>query len=189
MEKGKDAIDLDLCDDERLAKLCAEGDQEARTELVRRYRPKVVSTAGRELARHGMAASMQNHIDDMEQHVFHELFRALPRYSSDNFGAWFHRVMVNDMRDWIRKAKSVSTKELDGIEIESRTEPTQEASTLWSELMELVADLPEKHRLALILHDVEGLTFREIAAMMDVHLITVIRWRNRALKALLKALR
>jgi len=189
MEKGRDAIDLDSCDDERLVKLCAKGDQEARAELVSRYGPKVFRTAGRELARHGMTTSTQNHIEDMAQHVFHELFRALPRYNSDNFGAWFHRVMVNDMRDWIRKAKSVSTTELDGIEIESRVEPTQEASTLWSELMELVAGLPEKHRLALILHDVEGLTFREIAVMMDVHLITVSRWRNRALKARLKALR
>lgn len=188
MEKDEATAGLDSCDDERLAELSIAGDEEARAELVRRYRPKVLRAAARELSRSGMASSMGNHIDDMAQHVFHELFRALPRYNADNFGGWFHRVMTNDLRDWIRKTRSVSSRELDGIEIESRTDPTQEGNTLWSELMALVDDLPEKFRIALILHDVEGLTFREIAAMMDVHLITVIRWRNRALKDLLKAL-
>jgi RNA polymerase sigma-70 factor (ECF subfamily) len=139
--------------------------------------------------------------EDASQDTFVRLFRSAVRYEpSAKFSTYFYTVLGNLCRDRIRSARRRSghgeTFEdvfvLDdlaegpaALQPEPRVE-TEEARML---VRGAVTELPEKLREALSLREFEGLTYQEIAEVMDANLGEVKTWIHRGRKRLAQRLR
>jgi RNA polymerase sigma-70 factor, ECF subfamily len=135
-------------------------------------------------------------IDDLAQEVFIKAYQALPRFRFEaSFYTWLYRIAVNKSRDELRKKKirrffSFQTLD-DGVEKELNVRlsvPPENRDT-----QELVAmglqTLPEKFRTAVVLKDIDGLSYEEIAEVMQCELGTVKSRISRARAMLRKALK
>jgi len=119
-------------------------------------------------------------VDDIAQEVFIKAYEALPHFRfQSSFYTWLYRIAVNKSRDELRKRKvrrlfslqtllESSDKDLSSkIVVEPRDD----------ELQELVAaglqSLPDKYRIAITLKDIDGLSYEEIAEIMECEIGTV----------------
>ena len=135
-------------------------------------------------------------IDDLAQEVFIKAYQALPHFRFEaSFYTWLYRIAVNKGRDELRKKKArrfFSFQTLDeGIEkeLDARLSVSPENR----DAQELVAmglqTLPDKFRIAVVLKDIEGLSYEEIADVMQCELGTVKSRISRARAMLRKALK
>jgi RNA polymerase sigma-70 factor, ECF subfamily len=135
-------------------------------------------------------------IDDLAQEVFIKAYQALPNFRFEaSFYTWLYRIAVNKSRDELRKKKLrrfFSFQTLDeGIEKELNVHlsvPPEDRDT--QELIALgLQSLPEKFRTAVVLKDIDGLSYEEIAEVMQCELGTVKSRISRARSMLRKALK
>jgi len=138
----------------------------------------------------------RNFIDDIAQEVFMKAYQALPHFRFEaSFYTWLYRIAVNRSRDELRKKKLrrfFSFQTLDeGIERELHSRlsvPPENRDT--QELVGLgLQSLPEKFRTAVVLKDIDGLSYEEIAEVMQCELGTVKSRISRARSMLRKALK
>lgn len=150
------------------------GDLEAFEELVRRYQGNV--------ARLATYVVGHDYAEDVAQDVFVRLYRSLPSYRfRANFSTWLYRVALNICYDRLRllkrrRAREVSLDdrlalvEAEGIKAAGGAVFMPDAALQQRELaMALkdgIAKLSDKHRDVLVLHDIEGLTYEETAAVI-----------------------
>jgi RNA polymerase sigma-70 factor (ECF subfamily) len=121
---------------------------------------------------------------DVAQETFLRAFRALGGFKGEaKFSSWLYRIALNLCRDWIRRERrapvSQAPEGVDLIELAAEATPTETIEDLVSrkELGRAVAKamstLPEEQRTAIILKEYHGLTFQEIADLLDCPLSTV----------------
>jgi len=117
--------------------------------------------------------------EDLTQEVFVRVFRSLDTYTPDNFAGWLHRITTNLFLD---KARRKARLRFDHLSDEAAARlvgngaapDRQLADSLFDDDVErALASLPEDFRAAVVLCDVEGLTYDEIAAALDVKSGTV----------------
>ncbi len=176
-------------DDEALITAFQSGDLNVYRYLVERYQERI----------RNLLFSIfrdRDFIDDLAQEVFIKAYQALPHFRFEaSFYTWLYRIAVNKSRDELRKKKTrrfLSFQTLDeGIEKELNVRlsvPPENRDT-----QELVAmglqTLPEKFRTAVVLKDIEGLSYEEIAEVMQCELGTVKSRISRARAMLRKALK
>lgn len=176
-------------DDEVLINAFQSGDIDVYRFLVERYQERI----------RNLLFSIfhdRDFIDDLAQEVFIKAYQALPHFRFEaSFYTWLYRIAVNKSRDELRKKKArrfFSFQTLDeGIEKELNVRlsvPPENRDT-----QELVAmglqTLPEKFRTAVVLKDIEGLSYEEIAEVMQCELGTVKSRISRARAMLRKALK
>jgi len=184
--------------DQELVAQAAAGSREAFDDLVRRHQVSIVSLA-RALT-NGSADA-----EDLAQEVFLRVWRSLRGFRGDStFRTWLHRVAVNvihshhgrvsRLRRLFQPASAESAAERDTDPIESAADPVNVESDLVMRdaIDRALASLPEELRVAVTLRDIQGLDYKEIAAVLDVPIGTVesriFRGRQR-LKPLLEPLR
>jgi RNA polymerase sigma-70 factor, ECF subfamily len=135
-------------------------------------------------------------VNDLAQEVFIKAYQALPKFRFEaSFYTWLYRIAVNKSRDELRKKKLrrfFSFQNLDdGIEKELSVRLSVQPEN--KDMQELVAmglqTIPEKFRTAVVLKDVEGLSYEEIAEVMQCELGTVKSRISRARAMLRKALK
>ena len=158
-------------DDEQLVDRFVEGDSAAFEEIVRRYESRV-----RKLV-FGFVRSPEL-AEDIAQDTFlraHQKLAGLSRRGS--LRSWLFQVAINRARDELRRAKRWDwTSELPeempaGPDASALRGAEQRELGRW--LAALISELPEKSRIPLILKEVEGMTYAEIAAMLEVPMGTV----------------
>jgi RNA polymerase sigma factor (sigma-70 family) len=117
--------------------------------------------------------------EDLTQEVFVRVFRSLPSYTPGTFEGWLHRITTNLFLDITRRKQRIRFEGL-GEETAARlkgTEPTPpqafDERHLDHDVAAALADLPPEYRAAVVLCDIEGLTYEEIADVLDVKLGTV----------------
>jgi RNA polymerase sigma factor (sigma-70 family) len=117
--------------------------------------------------------------EDLTQEVFVRVFRSLGGYTPGTFEGWLHRITTNLFLDMARRRQRIRFEGL-GEETESRlggAEPTPAQAFddrhLDGDIQAALKALAPEYRAAVILCDIEGLTYEEIAAALNVKLGTV----------------
>lgn len=149
-------------DEERpLAEAARAGDQTAFAGLVRLHQRRAYLVARAIVTVHEDA-------EDAVQEGFVRAWLAIERFDpNQGFGAWVNRIVANAALDITRRRKVRSTEELSDALQSPFRDPAQDAE-LKSRLAEALAQLPERARSVIVLHDVEGFTHMEIGEMLGI---------------------
>ena len=140
--------------------------------------------------------------EDLIQETFLRAFRGFHQFQpGTNLKAWLYRILtntfINNYRKRQRQPQTVSDDEIEDWYLysklgEGRAEPSAETSVIEAlpdeDVQEALSSLPEQFRLAVLLADVEGFSYKEIAEIMDVPIGTVMSRLHRGRKALEKRL-
>jgi len=117
--------------------------------------------------------------EDLTQEVFVRVFRSLPSYTPGTFEGWLHRITTNLFLDMTRRRQRIRFEGL-GEETAARlrgAEPTPSQAFddrhLDVDIAAALAGLPPEYRAAVVLCDIEGLSYEEIADVLGVKLGTV----------------
>jgi RNA polymerase sigma-70 factor (ECF subfamily) len=188
----------DPSEDFRWVALAQKGDMNAYNQLVTRHQGKIYAMI-RNMVRNDADAW------DLSQDVFIKAWKALPKFENrSRFSTWLFRISHNVVYDWVRKRKIESAGELndeifdrDRIDLSAKTAPAliespDEAlsnSELRIKISAALEKLSPEHREVVILKDVQGLTYKEIADVMECTLGTVMSrlfYARQKLQTLLK---
>jgi RNA polymerase sigma-70 factor, ECF subfamily len=187
---GPDGSDLEL------VRRVQRGERGAYDLLVLKYQHKVVKLVMRYLRDPADA-------EDVAQEAFIKAYRALPQFRGDSaFYTWLYRIAINTAKNALaaRDRNPVSFEldtqnndESDGLVNRLRDPETPEGLALTEEIRDTVnhaiESLPEDLRTAIVLRELEGLSYEEIAASMDCPVGTVRSRIFRAREAIDKRLR
>ena len=161
--------------DARLVEEVRRGDQDAFGHLVLRYERRVTRVILRFITDQELAR-------DLTQDAFLRAFERLDQFDpSRRFGPWLFRIAVNLTLDYLRKQKRRGWWSLFSEAGEDRSpdpavaDPRKEID-LRQEIQAVLAQIPEKYRMVLVLRDLENFSTSEIAAITDRKEAT-IRWR------------
>lgn len=179
------ASDRDI--DQQLVERVQNGDKQAFGLLVDKYRRKL----GRLLSRF---IRDQAEVEDVVQEAFIKAYRALPNFRGESaFYTWLYRIGINTAKNYLvsmgRRPQTSNEIEVDDAENfedgdELRTLDTPETELMTQQIaqtVQLAIDaLPEDLRTAIVLREIEGLSYDEIATMMNCPIGTV---RSRIFRA------
>lgn len=141
-------------------------------EVADRYGPTIYAFAYRLTGNRDDAA-------DLAQDVFVRVYRNLDRYEPGTFDGWLYRITKNLFLDTLRRRRRFRMEPLPEVEAQEPVthEPgpadVVERRTLESRLERALAKLPDEFRLAVLLCDVEQLTYEEIVKVTGWPLGTV----------------
>ena len=153
------------------------GDVDAFEALVLRYQTRIVNYASTMIRDAGEA-------EDVAQETFVRAYRALGQFRGDSsFKTWLYRIATNTARTHLeRQVRSarVSDYSLDDAaqplgagDVPSGAATAEELLIARDAVDRALAELPEELRLAVILRDIEGLDYKEIAEVTGVPIGTV----------------
>jgi len=117
--------------------------------------------------------------EDLTQEVFVRVFRSLPSYTPGTFEGWLHRITTNLFLDMARRRQRIRFEGLgdDTAGRLSGDEPTPaqafDARHLDGDVQDALAGLAPEYRAAVVLCDIEGLSYEEVAVTLGVKLGTV----------------
>jgi RNA polymerase sigma-70 factor (ECF subfamily) len=117
--------------------------------------------------------------EDLTQDVFVRVFRSLSSYTPGTFEGWLHRITTNLFLDSIRRKQRIRFDALadDAADRLGGREPTPERAVadrmLDADIRVALDALPPDFRAAVVLCDIEGLSYEEIAATLGIKLGTV----------------
>ncbi len=179
--------------DEELVESARQGDRRAFEELVERHKQKAYYIAF-DFTRNREDAK------DLSQDAFLKAFTNLKYFDGrSSFYTWFYRILVNVCLDYKRSKARKATEEFDES-VESRLEPSHSSGQAVSPDQQASAkqmsrrmgialeELPAKQRMAFILKNHQGLSIKEIAAMMETAEGTVKVHLHRAVMSLRQSL-
>lgn len=142
--------------------------------------------------------------EDLVQETMLRAYRAFDRFEAGtNLKAWLFRILtnayINTYRKRQREPQKVSADEVEEFDLyqelkshDTQFEATPESivldSLVDSDIIDAIDDLPEQFRLAVVLSDIEGFSYAEMAEIMDVPMGTVMSRLHRGRKALQKRL-
>jgi RNA polymerase sigma-70 factor (ECF subfamily) len=180
-------------DDREAVRRVQAGDADAFEPLVEKYKRKVFRLAYQVLRD-------QEEALDTAQEAFVKAFRALPAFKGDSaFYTWLFRITMNVALDRRRqraaRAKSLGAEDVPPEEWERTavtTDPDPEDVATSAERRDRIRkgldSLSEHHRAIIILSDIEGLQYREIAEVLGIPMGTVMSRLHHARKRLREAL-
>ncbi len=168
-------------DEKELVRRSQAGDGEAFGVLIERYKGKVFSLAYG-FTRDRAAA------DDLAQEVFIKAYFSLPRFKArSEFGTWLYRIAVNNAKDYLRKNRSrlrdVSIEDVGEQRLasdEKSHEDVRSEEERRALVLAALERLPEKYRVILTLRDIEGMSYEDIARILDLSPGTVDSRLHRA---------
>ncbi|HHW25716.1 MAG TPA: sigma-70 family RNA polymerase sigma factor [Firmicutes bacterium] len=169
-----------LLDEQVLIEKASEGDADAFEILVERYEKGVYNLAYRLIPDRDDAM-------DITQEVFLKAFQALPKFRGDSrFSTWLHRVCVNACLDFLRRKQRTQTYSLDepinlkesSVVREVRddsgsVEDVIETKSLTETVLMALNSVDEAHRTVIVLSDIRGYSYQEIADMLGISIGTV----------------
>lgn len=157
--------------------------------LVTAYEHRVYALALR-------SSGNEHDAHDIAQEVFLRVYRSLGSFRGDSgFSTWIYRITMNICVDFARRsAAAPQLAVLDGEDETARTLPdgnlshqpetAAEAAELRDEIQSALAELSEEHRTIVLLRDISGLTYHEIAHTLQLTEGTVKSRLARARKSL-----
>lgn len=182
--------------DRQLVEKARLGDKRAFELLVEKYHRRLQRLLSR-------MVRDPDEIDDIAQETFIKAYRALPNFRGDSaFYTWLYRIGVNTAKNYLATRKkampTVSDQAMNDEDEPDERLVAQDISTPESELLskqvalavnQVVEALPEELRTAITLREMEGLSYEEIAELMDCPIGTVRSRIFRAREAIAAKLR
>ena len=179
-----------------LVKRVQRGDKSAFDLLVRKYQHKVVKLVLRYVRNPAEA-------EDIAQEAFIKAYRALPQFRGDSaFYTWMYRIAINTAKNSLAsRDRSPIAYDLDltdpeeshSVQTRLQDPDTPEGMALTEEIRGIVNSaiegLPEELKTAIVLRELDGLSYEEIAAAMECPVGTVRSRIFRAREAIDKRLR
>jgi RNA polymerase sigma-70 factor (ECF subfamily) len=179
-----------------LVKRVQRGDKTAFDLLVRKYQHKVVKLVLRYVRNPAEA-------EDIAQEAFIKAYRALPQFRGDSaFYTWMYRIAINTAKNSLAsRDRSPIAYDLDlndpeeshSVQTKLQDPDTPEGMALTEEIRQIVNSaiegLPEELKTAIVLRELDGLSYEEIAAAMECPVGTVRSRIFRAREAIDKRLR
>lgn len=173
--------------DQILVVRAQQGDKKAFGLLVEKYHRKLGRLLGRMIRD-------QAEVEDVVQESFIKAYRALPNFRGDSaFYTWLYRIGINTAKNYLvsmgRRPQVMQEVEIEDVEnfdsgYEMRTTDTPETALMTKQIAQTVndtvANLPEELRTAITLREIEGLSYEEIATLMQCPIGTV---RSRIFRA------
>lgn len=167
-------------DEAELVRKSQRGDLQAYDDLVRRYQERIYATIYHMTSNHEDA-------NDLAQDTFIKAYQAIKSFKGgSSFYTWLYRIAVNKTINFLKQRRNRSHMSLDDLDVNvennpelvslvSDKTPRREAglAELQEKLNEAMQKLSEDHRLAVTLHDVQGVPHEEIAKIMDCNIGTV----------------
>ncbi len=148
--------------DEELVARSIRGDADSFNELILRWERPIYALAYRQIGREEDAR-------DVCQETFLRAYRALSGFRGQaKFSSWLYRIALNLCRDWLRRERRAPT-----VQAPESIEDLVARRDLSRTVEQAMALLPEEQRTAIILKEYHGLTFQEIADLVDCPLSTV----------------
>ena len=141
-------------------------------EVVREHADRVYRLAYR-------LTGNQHDAEDLTQETFVRVFRSLSSYKPGTFEGWLHRITTNLFLDMVRRRAAHPDGGAAGGHRPHRAARAPSPEQVFSdthldpELQEALDELPPEFRAAVVLCDVEGLSYEEIGATLGVKLGTV----------------
>ncbi|GAA4897257.1 RNA polymerase sigma factor RpoE [Ferrimonas pelagia] len=172
--------------DQQLVERVQQGDKQAFNLLVVKYQHKVANLIGRYVKNPGDVA-------DVAQEAFIKAYRSLPNFRGDSaFYTWLYRIAVNTAKNHlVSQGRRPPANDVDAEEAEFydgadalRDVASPERQVLSDEIKQAVfstiESLPEELKVAITLRELEGMSYEEIASVMDCPVGTV---RSRIFRA------
>ena len=162
-------------DEAKLISRCQEGDQEALKQIFDLYHNKVYRVA------YGVLRHREEALD-IVQEVFIKLFRSIRDFKRESrLSTYLYRMTVNTAIDHLRKTGKAHVSSLDEEEaIQPAEEPERRPDRIFlykeleGKVNEALNKLPVDQRTAMVLREVEGLSYQEIAETMKSSIGTVM---------------
>ena len=162
-------------DEAKLISRCQEGDQEALKQIFDLYHDKVYRVA------YGVLRHREEALD-IVQEVFIKLFRSIRDFKRESrLSTYLYRMTVNTAIDHLRKMGKARVSSLDEEEaIQPAEEPERRPDRIFlykeleGKVNEALNKLPVDQRTAMVLREVEGLSYQEIAETMKSSIGTVM---------------
>ena len=183
MRKG---LMADNATDKEIIERVKSGEKEAYDLLVLKYQQRVINLISRFVKNHSDAL-------DVSQETFIKAYRALPNFRGDSaFYTWLYRIAVNTAKNHLTvQSRKITKSDYDVADIEqiegsmSLTEQTTPESLLVKDelqetILKTIENLPEDLKSAIMLREIEGLSYEEIAEVMECPVGTV---RSRIFRA------
>ncbi|GLP97195.1 RNA polymerase sigma factor RpoE [Paraferrimonas sedimenticola] len=172
--------------DQQLVERVQQGDKNAFNLLVQKYQHKVANLISRYVKNQGDVA-------DVSQEAFIKAYRALPNFRGDSaFYTWLYRIAVNTAKNYLVSqgrrppANDVAVEDAEFYEAGDalREVASPERVLLSSEIKQVVFDtieqLPDELKMAITLREIEGMSYEDIANVMECPVGTV---RSRIFRA------
>ncbi len=173
--------------DQQLVERAQRGDKQAFELLVSKYQRKLARLLSRFIRD-------STEVEDVTQEAFIKAYRALPTFRGDSaFYTWLYRIGINTAKNYLvamgRRAPTttdIDSEEAEGFEENDQlrdlnTPESQLASKQVGETVnQTLSELPEELRTAITLREIEGLSYEDIANIMNCPIGTV---RSRIFRA------
>jgi RNA polymerase sigma factor (sigma-70 family) len=167
-------------DEHQLIKQAQRGYLPAYDELVRRHQERIYATVYHMTANHEDA-------NDLAQETFVKAYHSLKSFKGgSSFYTWLYRIAVNKTINFLKQRNRRTHMSLNDLDFNAENDPdlvalvsdkTPRRDAALGELQEklnaAMLKLSEPHRLAVVLHDVQGMSHEEIAEIMDCNIGTV----------------
>ena len=172
--------DHSSADDKSLVQAAQKGDMGAFEELVARHRDKIYARA------YSMMRNEEEAID-LSQEAWVKSWQRLKQFQGESsFGTWMTRIVINLCLDQLRRHKRQRAESIEAMDEESggverhmpvvTVNPTEglERVELRQRIDQALSQLSHAHRTAIVLHEFEGLEYKEIAKAMECSIGTVM---------------
>ena len=171
---------------------CRKGDQDAFEPLVRKYYERMVKTA------YGVIRRREDAVD-VVQNAFLKAYQNIGKFSGkSSFSTWLYRIVLNQAIDWKRREGRREALSLDDNtegsppQVDQRVlpQPVEDpwqatfAGEIEAQLEKCLEALSPEHRQVILLREVQGLSYQEIAEVMECRVGTVMSRLHYAREAL-----
>ncbi len=177
-----------------LVRRAKDGDVEAFEQLISNYQIKVYHIAYHML-------SNEQDAEDAAQDAIIKAYRYLGSFKEESgFYTWIYRITQNICLDMLRRRKRNNThmidlvkKDQDGQEsevqiVDEKPQPEEQLMRrqVQNEMQNAIAELKENYRVVIVMRDIEGMSYDDIAAVLEISTGTVKSRLNRARENLRK---
>ncbi len=172
--------------DQLLVERVQKGESQAFDLLVLKYQNRIINLVSRFVSDHSEA-------QDVAQEAFIKAYRAIERFRGDSaFYTWLYRIAINTAKNYlVSRSRRPPTSDVDAQDAEQysidtrlKDRDTPERELLRAEIAETIstaiADLPEDLRTAIVLREMEAMSYEDIALTMSCPIGTV---RSRIFRA------